>query len=321
MKKIMSWICGVLVVVVVGAWIASWQSEIPPQGVLGSQTFSQAEIVRGEKLAALGDCAVCHTRPGGVRNTGGLPMKIPFGTIYSTNITPDAETGIGAWSYQAFERAMRHGIDRQGNYLYPAFPYTSFTRTRDEDLRALYAWLMTQPAVKYQPPKTDLHFPFNIRQGIVVWNWLFLTSGAIKNDPAQSAIWDRGAYLTEGLGHCSACHSPRNLLFAEQGGKAHLTGGIAEGWNAPALVARDNTSRVWNQQDLMQFMRTGYSAKHGVAAGPMAPVINEGLSQLPDEDLQAIAAYLVSFNPKPTMTQSINSPSEAQLEPLSTPVS
>lgn len=320
-KKVAGWGGLAAVAVVVAGAIASWQPEIAPRDEKESHVFSQQQIAHGKMLADLGDCAVCHTRPGGVRNTGGLAMEIPFGTIYSTNITPDNETGIGKWSYAAFERAMRHGVDREGHYLYPAFPYTAFTRTSDEDLQALYAYLMSQPAVNYQPPVTALSFPFNIRQGIVTWNWLFLTPGAMKADPAQSAEWNRGAYLTEGLGHCSACHSPRNLMFGEQGGAAHLTGGVAEDWTAPSLTGSSLAPLAWKREDLLSFMRTGYSANHGVAAGPMAPVIEEGLSRLPEQDLQAIATYLRSYHPvEPKVAQAkrLNQWAELHTEPLTT---
>lgn len=229
MKKIVGWGGVTVIAVVVAGVVASWQPEIAPLAADATHSFSEAQIARGKTLADLGDCAVCHTRAGGERNTGGLAMEIPFGTIYTTNITPDVETGIGSWSYAAFERAMRHGVDRQGRYLYPAFPYTAFTRTRDDDLQALYAYLMSQPPVKYRPPTTDLHFPFNIRQGIFAWNLLFLTPGAMPEQATQSADWNRGAYLVEGLGHCSACHSPRNVLFGEKTGGEHLAGGVAEG--------------------------------------------------------------------------------------------
>lgn len=198
MKKIAGW-GGVTVLAVVAAGVvASWQPEIAPLAADATNSFSEAQIARGKTLADLGDCAVCHTRSGGERNAGGLAMAIPFGTIYSTNITPDVETGIGSWSYAAFERAMRHGVDRQGRYLYPAFPYTAFTRTSDDDLQALYAYLMSQPPVNYRPPVTDLHFPFNIRQGIFAWNLLFLTPGAMqetrpKAPPGTAAlIWPKG---------------------------------------------------------------------------------------------------------------------------------
>lgn len=319
-KKIAGLVVVALIALLAIGAIATWQPEIAPIEQFETHSFTQAQIEKGEQLAALGDCAVCHTRSGGERNTGGLAMEIPFGTIYTSNITPDPETGIGKWSYSAFERAMRYGVDRRGNYLYPAFPYTAFTRTSDDDLKALYAYLMTRPAVHYQPPKTALHFPFNIRQGIVTWNWLYLTPGALQANASQSAEWNRGAYLTEGLGHCSACHSPRNFLFGEQGGQVHLAGGVAEGWTAPALINNDPLPLAWSRQDLLSFMQTGYAPHHGVAAGPMAPVIEEGLSRLPAEDLQAIATYLHSFQPQgevPTDKAALlNRQAEQKVEPL-----
>lgn len=318
-KKVAGWGAVAVLAIVIGGATISWQPEIAPLKQPGTQTFSPEKIEQGRQLADLGDCAVCHTRSGGERNTGGLAMEIPFGTIYSTNITPDAETGIGTWSFAAFKRAMRHGVDREGNYLYPAFPYTAFTRTSDADLEALYAYLMSQPPVKYSPPETALSFPFNIRQGIVTWNWLFLKPGELKTDSSKSAEWQRGEYLTEGLGHCSACHSPRNLMFGEKGGKDHLTGGVAEGWTAPSLVANSDAPLKWTHEDFVTFMRSGYSANHGVAAGPMGPVVAEGLSQLPPEDLQAIATYLMSFQsdsaPQGSAAE-LNQRAESKVEPL-----
>lgn len=317
-KKILGWSVLAAAIVAGGGLYLSWQPTIAPLADTVRQTFPAERIARGEKLAALGDCAVCHTRPGGETNTGGLPMKIPFGTIYTTNITPDNETGIGRWSYEAFARAMRHGVDREGRYLYPAFPYTAFTHTRDADLQDLYAWLMSQKPVRYQPPETALSFPFNIRQGVWAWNMLYLTPGAMKDDPAQSAEWNRGAYLTEGLGHCSACHSPRDILFGEKGGKAHLTGGVAEEWTAPALW-HSTAPVAWTHRAMTTFLRTGYSAEHGVAAGPMAPVINEGLSRLSEDDRRAIATYLTAFDvgkPSARSASEIASRSEAKVEPL-----
>lgn len=306
--------------VTAGVWL-SWQPAIPALDNHDTQYFSHAQIAKGEQLAALGDCAVCHTAPGGVRNAGGLAMTIPFGTLYSSNITPDPDTGIGNWSYPAFERAMRHGIDRDGRYLYPAFPYTAFTRTRDEDLKALYAYLMSQPAVRHQPPQTALHFPFNIRPGILLWNWLYLKPGAYADNPERSAQWNRGAYLSEGLGHCSACHSPRDLLFGERGGNRHLSGGVAEDWSAHAL-AGGNAPLAWTEDDLLDFLRRGYSPRHGVAAGPMAPVIHQGLGQLPDADLQAIARYLSSLQPasaEQPIAVALNREAEQRTEPLASP--
>lgn len=319
-KKIFGYSALAVVIAAVGGLALSWQSAIDPLKSNSTQIFSDDQIARGEKLAALGDCAVCHTRPGGETNTGGLAMEIPFGTIYTTNITPDIETGIGTWSYEAFERAMRHGVSREGSYLYPAFPYTAFTHTTDDDLHDLYAWLMSQKPIHYQPPKTSLTFPFNIRQGIWAWNQLYLTAGPIAPDSMQSDEWNRGAYLAEGLGHCSACHSPRDILFGEQGGDNHLMGGIAEEWTAPALRGNQSVPVAWSHQDMAEFLRTGFSANHGVAAGPMAPVIREGTSQLTEEDRQAIATYLTSMVDNQQITskaQEIVQQTEDKIEPLS----
>jgi nicotinate dehydrogenase subunit B len=272
-----------------------WRSSIAPIAPPDPSTYSAATIERGRQLAALGDCAVCHTAAGGITNAGGRPLATAFGTIYATNITPDVETGLGNWSYVAFERAMRKGIHRDGRHLYPAFPYTHFARVSDGDLQALYAYLMAQEPVRQVTPLTALRFPFNMRPLMSFWNALFLPSGALPHDAAQSESWNRGKYLVEGLGHCAGCHSPRNALGAETGGVQHLAGGWVDGWEAPALTKLSHAPIPWSKQDLIDYLRTGYSALHGSAAGPMAPVITQ-LAALPDADIDAMAAYLSSFN-------------------------
>ncbi|MFG1344224.1 molybdopterin cofactor-binding domain-containing protein [Xanthobacter autotrophicus DSM 431] len=256
--------------------------------------FSVEMIARGRQLAALGDCAVCHTVPGGMANAGGRAMETPFGTVYSTNLTPDPETGIGRWSYAAFERAMREGISRDGRHLYPAFPYTAFTRASDTDLQALYAYLMSQTAVPAATPEAKMAFPLNFRPLLAGWNALFLRTGQLAPEPARSPQWNRGAYLVEGLGHCGACHTPRNLLGAEKDGAAKLAGAMVDGWEAPALTALSAAPIPWTEEELYAYLRTGFSRFHGTAAGPMAPVVRE-LSTLPDADIRAMAVYLVSF--------------------------
>ena len=227
-------------------------------------------------------------------NAGGRALETPFGTIYSTNITPDVETGIGAWSYPAFERAMRDGLHRDGRQLYPAFPYTHFSKTDDADMQALYAYLMAQPAVRATQPANTLAFPFNLRPLLAGWNALFHQTNAFKPDPAKSEQWNRGAYLVESLGHCSACHSPRNALGAEQR-QAYLAGGFAEGWEAPPLTSLSHAPIPWSEDELFAYLRTGHSRYHGVAAGPMAPIVRD-LKALPDPDIRAMAVYLGSFN-------------------------
>ncbi|MDA9520736.1 aldehyde dehydrogenase [Bradyrhizobium sp. CCBAU 11434] len=267
---------------------------IAPVARPDASVYSTATIARGERLAALGNCAECHTSLGGGVNAGGRALETPFGTIYSTNITPDVETGIGAWSFPAFERAMREGLHRDGRQLYPAFPYTHFSRTSDADMQALYAYLMAQPAVRATAPANTLAFPFNFRPLLAGWNALFHDTEQFKPDPAKSEQWNRGAYLIESLGHCSACHSPRNAVGAEQS-QAYLAGGFAEGWEAPPLTSLSHAPIPWNEDELFTYLRTGHSRYHGVAAGPMAPIVRD-LKALPDQDIRAMAVYLGSFN-------------------------
>lgn len=278
--------------------------------------YSGAAIERGRLVAAAGDCIVCHTAPGGQPNAGGLGLPTPFGTIYTTNITPDLETGIGRWSYAAFERAMRQGVHRDGRQLYPAFPYTAFAKMSEADMQALYAYLMVQPPVRQQAPETRLSFPFNMRPALAGWNVLFHKNEPFKADPAQSLEWNRGAYLVNGAGHCGACHTPRNALGAEKTGLRHfLAGGEAEGWQAPALNQLGSGKVPWTADALYRYLRTGYSAQHGVAAGPMAPVIH-GLAQLPESDVRAIATYLLNL-PGRTAPQSAPAPA-APVQPAAT---
>jgi nicotinate dehydrogenase subunit B len=258
-------------------------------------TYSAATIEKGRRLAALGGCALCHTVKDGLLYAGGLALQTPFGIVMTTNITPDPETGIGNWSYPAFERAMREGIHRDGRHLYPAFPYPNFATATEADLQALYAFLMTQPAVGQANKPNRLIFPFNIRPLLAVWNLLFNRQTSVPNDPAHSAMWNRGRYLVDGLGHCSACHSPRNALGAERAGSAYLSGGTAEGWDAPALTSVSIGPIPWSEADFYAYLRAGTSAHHGTASGPMAPVIEE-LKQLPDDDIRAMANYLGSLN-------------------------
>jgi nicotinate dehydrogenase subunit B len=280
-------------VIGVGAAVLPWRS-IAPIARPDPSVFSAATIARGQQLAALGDCAVCHTSMNGVLNTGGRAIETPFGTITSTNITPDVETGIGAWSYSAFERAMREGIHRDGRYLYPVFPYTHFAKATDADLQALYAYLMAQTPVRAETAKNALAFPFNLRPLLAGWNALFHQAGVFQADATKPEMWNRGAYLVESLGHCSACHSPRNALGAERK-TAYLAGGFAEGWEAPALTSLSQAPIPWSEDELYAYLRTGESRFHGVAAGPMAPVVKE-LAALSDQDIRAMAVYLGSFN-------------------------
>lgn len=276
-----------------------WRPAIAPIAPPDPHLYSAATIERGRLVALAGDCMVCHTAPGGgIPNAGGHALDTPFGTIYTTNITPDPATGIGNWSYAAFERAMREGVHRDGRNLYPAFPYTAYAKMTEPDMQALYAYLMAQPAVESKVPESSLRFPFNLRPLLSGWKLLFHKPEVYQPDPDRSVMWNRGAYLVEGAGHCAACHSPRNALGAEKKGLYHLSGGVVDGWDAPSLTASSKSPQPWTEDELFAYLRTGFSARHGVAAGPMAPVVSE-LGQLPAEDVRAIAHYIASLGRPP----------------------
>ncbi|MDB4836976.1 molybdopterin-dependent oxidoreductase [Marinomonas sp.] len=272
--------------------MSPWRPSIAPVAVLNPATYSQATIDRGEQLFAAGDCAVCHTADGGQRNAGGRALDTPFGKIYSTNLTPDPETGLGSWSFPAFERAMREGISRDGKHLYPVFPYTAYQNVNNQDMQALYAYIMSRPAVKSSIPKNELSFPFNMRPLMAGWNALFKSRTQFKGRPDKSELWNRGAYLVNGLGHCGACHSPRNMMGAEKVNKSFLAGGEVDGWEAPALTSLSKAPIPWTENALFDYLRSGHSPEHGPATGPMGPVVEE-LGKLPDSDIRAMSHYLM----------------------------
>tara|TARA_R110002049_G_scaffold5154_7_gene35632 strand:- start:6712 stop:9759 length:3048 start_codon:yes stop_codon:yes gene_type:complete len=279
------------------AW--PWKGAIAPVSRPAANLYSAETIERGRLVAAAGDCAACHTTEGGVANAGGRGFETPFGTLYSTNITPDEATGIGQWSYAAFERAMRKGISRDGSHLYPAFPYTAFAKTSDADLQALYAYLMAQPPVSTEKTANALTFPFNVRSLMAGWNTLYHDATPFQPDPMQSELYNRGAYLAEGLGHCSACHSPRNAMGAEKNGEAYFAGAFVDGWEAPPLNSLSRAPILWSETSLYDYLRHGESELHGVASGPMAPVV-AGLAELPEYDVRAIAHYVAAQMQAPT---------------------
>ena len=281
----------VFVCVLAAACVAiAWHPAIDP--VVPSAIFDPTAVVRGAELAAIGDCMVCHTQAGGRPYAGGRPVATPFGTVTATNITPDPDTGIGRWSLAAFTRAMRQGIDRAGRHLYPVLPYPHFTRANDADIAALYAFIMTRAPVHEADKANDLPFPYNQRILLAGWNLLFLQPGRWRPDPAHDAVWNRGAYLVEAIGHCGACHSPHNTLGAEAQGET-LAGGPVDDWFAPPLQA---SARPWTEGALATYLRTGFEAAHGAAAGPMTAVTDE-LSSIPDADIQAIATYIAAQTP------------------------
>ena len=283
----------VAALVIVGAAIEGalvWRPAIAAIDPPAPQSFDPALVRHGRELAALGNCSDCHTVRGDKNFAGGRPVPTPFGTIFSTNITPDPETGIGRWPEQAFRRAMRSGVDREGRHLYPTFPYDHFTYVTDEDDRALYAYLMTrEPDVAAARPN-QLRFPFNQRIVVAGWKLLFLRRETYRPDPAKGAEWNRGAYLVEGLAHCGSCHTPRNALGAERA-QAAFSGGEADDWNAYAINAKSPAPVPWNADALDFYLRNGWHPDHGTARGPMAEVVNN-LAAVPSSDVHAIAVYM-----------------------------
>lgn len=291
-KSVLWTVVGLAVVGVAGLLALAHESEIASVSRPDPASFDKALVERGRVLANFGDCTACHTRPDGQPFAGNLPLKTPFGTIYTTNITPDPETGIGTWSKDAFRRSMKDGVDRKGNHLYPAFPYDHFTKVRDADIDAIYAFLMTQAPVKEATKGNDFPFPLNVRATLSVWKALFLDKTPIANDPSKDAQWNDGKYLVEGLGHCGSCHTPRNFMGAET--TPTYGGGFAEGWYAPPLN-KDNLSQLpWTKNELVIYLMDGWHAKHGMAAGPMTPVV-DALYKQNEIDVFNIAAYVATL--------------------------
>ncbi len=264
-----------------------------PTGVPPS--LAKADLVeRGAYLAKAADCMVCHTAQGGAEYAGGLGFKLPFGMLYSTNITPDKETGIGNYSDQDFLNAVHRGTRRDGARLYPAMPYTSYTYLTDADVLAIKAYLFSLPPVAAKPPENTLTFPFNQRWAMAFWSAVFNPDARFEPDPARSPEWNRGAYVAEALAHCGECHTPRNLAFALDNRKK-FGGAITAGWRA-FNISSDKATGVggWRDDDLVSYLSTGHAAGHGTASGPMGEAVDHSFSQLTPEDIRAVVAYLRS---------------------------
>lgn len=266
--------------------------------ILGFITFSaiaQTPDKNGEYLALAGDCISCHTAPGGKPYAGGLKMQTPFGYLLSPNITPDIETGIGSWSKDDFARALHDGVNKKGQDLYPAMPFTSYTKVTRADVDAIYDYLRTLKPVSNAVKVNQLDFPFNIRSSMMVWRELFFKPGFFKPDPKQSDAWNRGAYLVEGLEHCSACHSPRNIMGAIKPSK-EFTGAVIDGWYALNLTSAPIVGLgSWSSQEIANYLKTGKNPGKTTAFGPMEEVVHNSTSHLKDTDLLAMATYLKSL--------------------------
>ena len=250
-----------------------------------------AEIQRGHYLAVLADCTGCHTRPGGQLMAGGDPIATPFGKLLSPNITPDRDTGIGAWTDDQFVAAVQKGRAEDGSRLYPAMPYTAFAKMPREDVLAIRAYLDTLPPVHNEVVSNQLPFPFDIRASMAAWDWLFFHPAPFRGDPKKSAAWNRGAYLVEGPAHCGVCHTPKNFLGADKSGDA-LQGAVLQGWMSPDLTEDQRTGLAdWSADDIVAYLKTGHN-RISAASGPMAEVIADSTSHMHDDDLKAIATYI-----------------------------
>jgi mono/diheme cytochrome c family protein len=256
-------------------------------------SLSNASLIeRGEYLARAADCVACHTARGSKPFAGGLGINLPFGTLYSTNITPDSETGIGKYSDQDFLNALHHGIRRDGARLYPAMPYTSYTYISDSDGLAIKAYLFSLAPVRVALPANTLMFPFNQRWAMGFWSAMFARNVRFEPDTSRSLEWNRGAYLAEALAHCGECHTPRNLAFALDNRKK-FAGALTAGWHAFNITSDKATGvGAWSDEDLTAYLSTGQAKGHGTASGPMGEAVDNSFSYLVPEDIRAVVAYL-----------------------------
>ena len=303
----------VVILVIAGLAAFAWRLVKPgPMGFAGGSTVALADyhagnptgvpsglakadtIERGEYLARAADCLVCHTVPGGTDYAGGLEFPLPFGTIYSPNITADKETGIGNYSDQDFLNAVQRGILPDGAHLYPAMPFPSYTYMTNADALAIKAYLFSLPVVRAVNRPYTLTFPYNQRWTMGLWAWLFNTDQRFAPNTAQSLEWNRGAYIAEALAHCGECHTPRNLAFALNN-RRKFAGAITAGWNAYNITSDKGTGiGAWSDDEVAAYLSRGHALNHGTAAGPMGKAVDQSFSRMSETDLAALVIYLRS---------------------------
>jgi len=266
-------------------------------GTLVNSLYAKSSdlIEKGKEVAVAADCYACHTNVDGQKYGGGVPFPTPFGIVYSKNISPDKQNGIGSYSYEDFSQAVRRGVSKRGN-LYPAMPYDSFHLVTDEDTKALYAYFKSIPAVSQKNKKDEVSFPFNIRMGLKGWNLINLPSNTFKPNPNKSKVYNRGDYLTNSLGHCGSCHTPRDATMAIDKSK-HLKGNFIAGTMAPDISSSELRRQGWTQDSIVSILKDGYS-KRGTILGHMTPITYHSLSKLNDKDLNAMAVYLLDSDEK-----------------------
>ena len=310
----------IVIVVLIVLAVFGWRTFNPgPMAFAGGSTVALADyhdadptgvfpalanadpVKRGEYLSRAADCLVCHTAPGGAQYAGGLAFPLPFGTLYSTNITPDKDTGIGDYSDQDFLNAVQRGIRRDGARLYPAMPYASYTYMTDADALAIKAYLFSQPSVHADDPVDTLTFPYNQRWSMMFWSLLFNADSRFAPNTAQSAAWNRGAYIAEALAHCGECHTPRNLAFALDNRKK-FAGAVAAGWKAFNITSdKDTGIGGWSDDEVFTYLANGHAQGRGTAAGPMGEAVDQSFSQLAPADIHALVSYVRSV---PAVTSS-----------------
>jgi mono/diheme cytochrome c family protein len=285
----------VLLVLALGAlvWALNVRGEVDVKTPVAAAAPSDSMVARGAYLARAGNCQTCHTAQGGQPYAGGLGIATPFGTVFTSNLTPDDRTGIGAWSSSHFWRAMHNGRSKDGRLLYPAFPYTSYTQVTREDSDAIFAYLGSLPAVAKPNQPHTLRFPYQSQAALAVWRALYFSPGVYEPDTARNAEWNRGAYLVKGLGHCAACHTARNALGATEQ-SLDLAGGLIpmQNWYAPSLTSPYEAGvSDWDKQHIVNLLKNGVSPRASVT-GPMAEVVQRSTQYLSDADLGAMAQFL-----------------------------
>ncbi|PZQ11940.1 MAG: alcohol dehydrogenase [Ancylobacter novellus] len=299
MKALLRLIGGlVLVAVVAAAGFAGWRFATSDADVSAADVKPTPDLLeRGRYLTAAADCAACHTTPGGKPFAGGVAFELPFGTIYSTNITADQNTGIGSWSDDDFVRSLHKGVGKDGRNLYPAFPYTSYTGLSRDDAVAIKAYLFSLPKENAPARENTLSFPFNQRWAMTFWNVAFLDQKRFRPDPKLTDAENRGAYLATALGHCGECHTPRNLAFALSG--REFAGAEIRGWRAYNITPdKEHGVGDWTDGQLASYLATGHAEGRGAASGPMAEVIVNSTRLLSKDDVAALVAYMRKVEPR-----------------------
>jgi len=313
------WIMAILIVcggLVAGSVFAGlFEKSAVAKDIEQPLTADQMKVLaqRGAYIAVAADCYACHTAKGGAAWAGGLPMQTPFGTIYSSNISSDKENGIGNWTPYEFQRAVRDGIGKDGKHLYPAMPYASYRQMRAEDVDAVYSYLMTREPMPVKNQDNDLAFPFNIRRTLTFWNLVNLPGAVPANDPARSALWNRGRYLADALAHCGECHTPRNLMQGMEQTR-YLQGTIIEGVSAPDITKDGLTRMGFDVPLLASFMKTGIFAG-GAMTNQMFEVVHFSTQYMTDDDMQALSAYLFNLDAVPDQSTPPPAPKPINVAP------